>query len=131
MKYDRKEIMKRAWEIKKDADRRTFGSIVNREPRRQELKPEEKSIFSECLRLAWAEVRKAEELAEKLSISEENALRLVKKEHELVATDWTVRSVNDISWKLWSGYGFKRAYFRVSGWSKYANSKKYNFVELI
>lgn len=131
MTYNRKEIMKRAWEIKKDADRRTLHNIKNKTPQTAELKPEEKAIFSECLKLAWAEVRKAEELAEKLKISAENALKLAEKEHELVATDWTVRCVDNITWKLWSGYGHKRAYFRVAGWSKYANSHKYNFVELI
>lgn len=131
MKYDRKEIMKRAWEIKKDADRRILHNIIIVEPARRELKSEEKAIFSECLKLAWAEVRKANELVEKLNISVENGLRLAKKEYELSATDWTVSSVNDISWKLWSNYGLKRAYFRVRGWSKYANSQKYNFVELV
>lgn len=131
MKYDRKEIMKRAWEIKKDADRRTLYHIKLRTPQADELKPEEKAVFGECLRLAWTEVRKAEELAEKLNISAENGLRLAKKEYELSATDWTVSSVDDITWKLWSGYGLKRAYFRVLGWSNYTNNKKYNFVELV
>lgn len=60
MKYDKKEIMKRAWEIKKDADRRTLNDIWITKPQVKELKPEEKALFSECLKLAWSEVKKAD-----------------------------------------------------------------------
>ena len=130
MKYNTKEIMKRAWEIKKEADRKTRNDISVKTGLLRELKPEEKAVFGECLKLAWEEVKRAEELAKELNISVDNALRLVKKEHELLTTDWTVSSVADITWTMWSNYGKKRAYFRVTGWSNCANNKKYNYVEL-
>lgn len=125
MKYNKKEIMKRAWEIKKEADRKAKNDIAARTGCLRELRPEEKAIFGECLKAAWKEVNRAEVLTEELNISMGDALRLAQKEYEIsLGHDYGV------TWKLWSNYGKKRAYFRVASWSNYANNKSYNFVEL-
>lgn len=57
MKFDLRKIMKRAWEIKKEADRKTKNSKWNRNDF-SELKSEEKSVFGICLEMAWEEVKK-------------------------------------------------------------------------
>lgn len=126
MKYDRKEIMRRAWEIKKDFDKKAQVDRNGRLRELKELKPEEKAAFSECLKLAWAEFKRAQQLAEELNLSMANALKLAAKEFDI-----SLQRGYNVTWKLWANYGKKRAYFKASGWSKYANSKWYNYVELV
>lgn len=124
-KYNLSEIMRRAWEIKKEADRQSKNNLWNRNDFR-ELEESEKAPFSACLKLAWSEAKKAVEYAEKLNISVENALIVVAKETEL-GRDYSGK----VTWKIWKNYGKFRAYYTVSTRSKYANNKKDNFVELV
>ena len=67
MKYDLRKIMKRAWEIKELVDQKTKNSLLNRNIFR-ELKKEEKALFSECLKEAWKEAKRASELEKELKI---------------------------------------------------------------
>ena len=57
MKYDLKKIMSRAWEIKKEADRRVKNNKLNLLDF-SELKSSEKAVFSICLEMAWEEAKK-------------------------------------------------------------------------
>ena len=126
MKYDLRKIMKRAWEIKELVDQKIKNSLLNRNIFR-ELKKEEKALFSECLKEAWKEAKRASELEKELKIKKEQSERLAKKETELSMKEYRDLSV---SWNIWNGTRVSRAYFRVSSWSNYANSKRYNYVEL-
>lgn len=60
MKYDLKKIMRRAWEIKKESDRKVKNSKLNRLDF-SELKQSEKAVFSICLAMAWEEAKKEAE----------------------------------------------------------------------
>lgn len=120
----KKQVMKRAWEIKKEADRKTKNQLMNHNIFR-ELKDSEKAIFAICLKMAWDEVKKAVEYSEEYEVSMDNALEMVEKETELV-TEYG----GEVLWKIWKNYGKCRAYYTVSKRSKYANSKKDNFVTL-
>ena len=60
MKYDLSKIMGRAWEIKKEADRKVKNSKLNRLDF-SELKASEKAVFSICLAMAWGEAKKEAE----------------------------------------------------------------------
>lgn len=120
-----KDIMARAWEIKREEDRKMKNRAMRKE-NRFELKESEKAVFAECLKMAWEEAKKAEKIAEKYNVSLENAQIIVAKENELLAD-----CHYGISWNIWSGYGRLRAYYRCEDMSKYANNKKDNFVELV
>lgn len=120
-----KNIMARAWEIKKEADRKMVNRALRME-NRSELKDSEKAIFGECLKMAWAEAKKAEQVSKDLEISAENAQIIVAKESDLVEAGHC-----GIKWNVWSGYGRYRAYYTCEDRSKYANNKKDNFVELV
>lgn len=126
MKYNLKKIMKRAWEIKELVDQKTKNSLLNRNIFR-ELKKEEKALFSECLKEAWKEAKRASELEKELKIKKEQSERLAKKETQL-----SLQECEDVSvaWNIWHGTKVSRAYFKVASWSNYANSKRYNYVEL-
>lgn len=58
MKFDLAKIMTRAWEIKKEADRKVKNSKMNHNDF-SALKESEKSVFGICLEMAWEEVKKA------------------------------------------------------------------------
>lgn len=120
----KKQVMKRAWEIKKEADRKTKNQLMNHNIFR-ELKDSEKAIFAICLKMAWDEAKKAAEYSEEYEVSMDNALEMVAKETELV-TEYG----GEVAWKVWRNYGKCRAYYTVSTRSKYTNSKKDNFVAL-
>lgn len=120
-KYNLTKIMKRAWEIKKEADRKTLNNNYNRNI--FELKEEQKAIFGECLKMAWEETKKAEYYAEKYDISVAAAAVMIEKETSL--------DEEKVTWTIWSNYGKKRAYYKVSGWSKYQNSKSDNYVNIV
>lgn len=126
MKYDLKKIMKRAWEIKEKYDQKTKNQLWNHNDFR-ELKAEETALFSECLKAAWKEAKRASELEKELKIKREQSERLAKKETQL-----SLQECEDVSvaWNIWHGTKVSRAYFKVAGWSNYANSKRYNYVEL-
>lgn len=126
MKYDLKKIMKRAWEIKEKYDQKSKNQLWNHNDFR-ELKAEEAALFSECLKAAWKEAKRASKLEKELKIKKEQSERLAKKETELSMKEYRDLSV---SWNIWNGTRVSRAYFRVSSWSNYANSKRYNYVEL-
>lgn len=121
----KKEIMKRAWEIKKEADRKTKNQLWNMNIFR-ELLPEEKALFSVCLKIAWAEYKLAKEYEEKYEISTPNAYRIAKAETNL---SFEFKG-EKVTWKLWKGYGKFRAYYTVSGMSRYWNNKRDHFVTL-
>ena len=122
---DMKNVMTRAWEIKREEDRKMRNRAMRKE-NRFELKECEKAVFAECLKMAWEEAKKAEKIAEKYNVSVENAQIIVAKENELLSD-----CHYGISWNIWSGYGHIRAYYKCEDMSKYANSKKTNFVELV
>lgn len=119
MKYNMSKIMRRAWEIKRDAEWEVKHQLINRNIFR-ELYQEEKAIFSECLKMAWEEAKKSAEYTEKYNVTEEMADRMAAKENELKG--------EKVTWNIWAGYGLVRAYYHVSSWSKYQNSKKTNYV---
>lgn len=116
-----KNVMTRAWEIKREEDRKMRNRAMRKE-NRFELKESEKAVFAECLKMAWEEAKKAEKLAKKYNVSVENAAIMAAKENELD---------DDVTWNVWSGYGHLRAYYNCASRSKYANNKKDNFVELV
>lgn len=113
MKFNKKNIMKRAWEIKKEADRKTTNSNYNLNIYRP-LESKEKALFSECLKLAWAEAMRANALAQTLEISIDTACKLAAKETE---------ANEELNWRIWSNYGKVRAYYTIPGLSKYQNNK--------
>lgn len=124
-KYNLSKIMKRAWEIKKSADRRSRKMILNLEVRDRELKESEKALFSECLKMSWEEAKRAEEIAEAYGVSMDNAEAMAQKEAELKADGHY-----GILWNIWTGCGRRRAYFKCGSMSKYQNSKKDHYVSL-
>ena len=78
MKYNLKKIMSRAWEIKELVDQKTKNSLLNRNIFR-ELKKEEKALFSECLKEAWKEAKRASELEKELKIKKRAVGKACKK----------------------------------------------------
>ena len=124
-KYNLSEIMKRAWEIKAEYDEREKNILLNHNIFR-ELEESEKALFSECLKMAWKEVKRANEIEEEYKIKHVNAARMAKKETRMV-----MAKEGKLTWKLWKGYSKFRAYYTVSGWSKYQNNKKCNYIELV
>lgn len=57
MKFNLSKIMKRAWEIKKEEDRKVKNSKWNHNDF-SELQESEKASFGICLSMAWEEVKK-------------------------------------------------------------------------
>ena len=51
-----KNVMKRAWEIKKEFDRKERNAKMNHNDF-SPLKDSEKALFSECLKMAWEEAK--------------------------------------------------------------------------
>lgn len=118
--------MKRAWEIKNTADRKAKNSNWNRNIFRS-LEESEKAPFSECLKLAWAEEKRSLELADEYNVTNAAADVMAEEETELSMKEG---SKVEVKWNIWTGYGYKRAYYKVSGWAKYRNNKKDNFVSI-
>lgn len=125
-KYNLSKIMKRAWEIKNAADRKAKNSNWNRNIFRS-LEESEKAPFSECLKLAWAEEKRSLELADEYNVTNAAADVMAEEETELSMKEG---STVEVKWNIWTGYGYKRAYYKVSGWAKYRNNKKDNFVSI-
>lgn len=123
-KYNVSKIMKRAWEIKKEEDRKALNKLYNRNEFR-ELKENEKVLFSECMKLAWDEAKKAVIISEKYDVSYNEAMIIAEKDSEL-----TSEFGGNVKWNIWRKYGRNRAYYTVSTRSNYANNKKNNYVEL-
>lgn len=124
MKYNTKDIMKRAWEIKKEADRSAKNALYNKGVVR-ELEPSEKAVFSACLKMAWAEAKAAESIAEEYQVSYKEAAVMAAKESELKS-----EFGGNVTWSIWRKYGKNRAYYTVDSRSSYQNKDKRNFVEL-
>lgn len=121
-----RKIMKRAWEIKDEADRRTLYRVWSRESNIRDLRPEEKAVFGECLKIAWAEFRRASVISMQYGVTEELAAAMAAKENYVkVEYDGNVSS-----WRIWRNYGKCRAYYKVDVFSKYQNSKSIYFVEV-
>lgn len=125
-KYNLSKIMKRAWEIKNTSDRKAKNSNWNRNIFRS-LEESEKAPFSECLKLAWAEEKRSLELADEYNVTNAAADVMAEEETELSMKEG---SKVEVKWNIWTGYGYKRAYYKVSGWAKYRNNKKDNFVSI-
>lgn len=125
-KYNLSKIMKRAWEIKNTSDRKAKNSNWNRNIFRS-LEESEKAPFSECLKLAWAEEKRSLELADEYNVTKAAADVMAEEETELSMKEG---SKVEVKWNIWTGYGYKRAYYKVSGWAKYRNNKKDNFVSI-
>lgn len=123
-KYNVSKIMKRAWEIKKEEDRKALNKLYNRNEFR-ELKENEKVLFSECMKLAWDEAKKTVIISEKYDVSYNEAMIIAEKDSEL-----TSEFGGSVKWSIWRKYGRNRAYYTVSTRSNYANNKKNNYVEL-
>ncbi|PWJ49366.1 hypothetical protein [Faecalicatena contorta] len=124
-KYDVKKVMRRAWEIKNDDDCRTYNR--NRSLRINGHKEIEIALFSECLKIAWAEAKRAIALAEKFEISLEKAEKMAAEETRLSIIERV--DSDEIKWNMWEGHGKVRAYYNVRSWSNYRN-KKGNFVDI-
>ena len=125
-KYNLSKIMKMSWEIKERADRKTKNSNWVRRVFR-ELEESEKAPFSECLKLAWADEKRSIELAEQYNVTKEASDVMAEEETELSCNEG---SSVEVKWNIWTGYGYKRAYYKVSGWAKYRNNKKDNYVSI-
>lgn len=125
-KYNLSKIMKRAWEIKNTSDRKAKNSNWNRNIFRS-LEESEKAPFSECLKLAWAEEKRSLELADEYNVTKAASDVMAEEETELSMKEG---SKVEVKWNIWTGYGYKRAYYKVSGWAKYRNNKKDNFVSI-
>ena len=124
-KYNLSEIMKRAWEIKAEYDEREKNILLNHNIFR-ELEESEKALFSECLKMAWKEAKRANEIEEEYKIKHVNAARMAKKETRMVMA----KECGRITWKVWRNYGKCRAYYTVSNWSRYQNNKGH-YIELV
>lgn len=122
----RSEIMKRAWEIKKDIDLKTKNMISVIESRSRNLKREEKAVFGECLKMARQEAKEEAEMVEKLEVSHEEYLKIAAKKTELL-----LDGEYGIKFIVWHNYGKKRAYWKCDSYSKYQDSKSDHFVNLI
>ena len=125
-KEELSKVMKRAWEIKKEADRTTRNGVWSRESNTRDLRPEEKAVFGECLKVAWAEFRRVSVISKQYNVNEKLATAMAKKE-TYVRTEY---NGNVSSWSIWQKYGKCRAYFKVDVFSKYQNSKSYYYVEV-
>lgn len=68
-----------------------------------------KTSFAAALKFSWACAKKALEIKEKEHMDSPNC---------------------QVTFKIWANYGKVRAYYRCNWWSKYSNSKSYNFVEM-
>lgn len=84
-KYNVSEIMKRAWEIKKE---------------------NEENIFSECLKMAWAEAKSPKKSEKEILID-----RLNEKAEEANSHDNGYHYVASVS--NWENYGKSRTYFAI------------------
>lgn len=122
-KYNLAKIMKRAWEIKREADRKIENQLWNLMIFR-EMEEKEKAPFSECLKLAWEEARRSIKLMEKYNVTKAAADAMAEQETYISMQERTEVSV---SWNIWRGI---RAYFKVSGWSTYRNNKRTNYVAI-
>lgn len=124
-KYDISKIMKRAWEIKRSEDTKKHNSVLNLESAYRELREDEKALFSECLKMAWKEAKRACDIEEEYSVSKEDSMKMSKKETELKS-----EGHYGITWNIWSRYGYCRAYYKCADNSKYQNDKKDHYVNL-
>lgn len=83
--------------------------------------------LSEIMKRAWEIVKKA-------SVSFAVALRFswacAKKALEIKTKEHREDEDYKINFSIWANYGKVRAYYRCNWWSKYSNSKSYNFVEM-
>lgn len=121
----KREIMKRAWEIKKDIDLKTKNMISVIESRPRNLKEEEKAVFGECLKMAWQEAKEESDMVEKLEVSHEEYLKIAEKKTELLlAGEYGIKFI------IWHNYGKKRAYWKCASYSKYQDSKKDHYINL-
>ena len=121
----RSEIMKRAWEIKKDIDLKTKNNFSIIESRPRDLKPEEKAIFGECLKMAWQEAKEEANMSKELEVSHEEYLKIAAKKTELLlAGEYGIRFI------IWCNYDKKRAYWKCDSYSKYQDFKKDHYINL-
>lgn len=121
----KREIMKRAWEIKKDIDLKTKNMISVIESRPRNLKEEEKAVFGECLKMAWQEAKEESDMSRRLEVSHEEYLKIAAKKTELLlAGEYGIKFI------IWHNYGKKRAYWKCDSYSKYQDSKKEHYVTL-
>lgn len=83
--------------------------------------------LSEIMKRAWVIVKKT-----KLSFSQalKFSWKCAKKAIQLKES-WPYELADDesVTFNIWSNYGKVRAYYKCSWYSKYANSKRINFIE--
>ena len=148
-------IMKRAWEIKKEEDRKQRNICFNHNI--MILPESKKAIFGICLKMAWAEYNKSDEIqlsdngtaefiTPAVAIWKEKIISFLASKNEdpskydacamaqkivnrekFEKTDWSEPD-GTVCFNLWMGYGKIRAYYKCSWKSKYANGGQ--FVEL-
>ena len=83
--------------------------------------------LSEIMKRAWEVVKKANvPFAQALKFS----WACAKKANELKAEGIFNNPKGTVNFNIWANYGHVRAYYRCSWYSKYANSSRYNFVEM-
>ena len=77
-RINRSKIMTRAWEIKKEEDRKVINSKLNRLDF-SELKASEKTVFGICLAMAWEEAKKEVEAVISSNVAKVKEWFLIKK----------------------------------------------------
>lgn len=80
---------------------------------------------SKLFEIAWQCVRK---FKVNISTGLKMAWACIKREAS-VRNYYGIDNTYNFEFKLWSGYGKRRAYYTTNGMSKYWNSKRNNFVE--
>lgn len=96
--FNKKDIMKRAWELKREDDR---------------------NLFSQCLKMAWAEARKPEK-------SEKEMLMDALLEKETEANSHNNGYAYEAVVSDWEKYGKSRTYFSIIETRK--NSRHYKKI---
>lgn len=81
--------------------------------------------LSKIMKRAWEVVRKA---GTTFSKALKFSWACAKKEVQL-KEEWD-RSEGTVTFRIWTGYGKIRAYYSCSWMSKYANTKRDNFISL-
>lgn len=78
-------------------------------------------------------MKRAWEIKRKLKVIFLKALKMAWKiaKYEIEYKKKEARPDGEMQFRIWSGYGKTRAYYTCDWKSKYANSKNYNYVELI
>lgn len=115
-KYNLEKIMKRAWEIKKEDSRNIFGI---------------------CLKMAWNEARKEENIIVKEETTTNTLIEtLIRNIEKMAYSDYHIHAGSDrkVFSKVWEKDGKKRTYLSINcyTWSgNFKGSYKCGYVDMI